>query len=105
MAANRAIRPVTTECRDLFQRPLLKDELNAFDGLLFDPPRAGAKAQALEIAKSDIPVVVAISCNPVTFARDITLLLDGGYQLCPLQPVDQFLFSPHVEMAALLTRA
>ena len=105
MAANRAIRPVTTECRDLFQRPLLKDELNAFDGLLFDPPRAGAKAQALEIAKSDIPVVVAISCNPVTFARDITLLLDGGYQLGPLQPVDQFLFSPHVEMAALLTRA
>lgn len=103
-AANRSILPVTSETRDLFQRPLIADELNAYDGLLFDPPRAGAKVQAEEIAKSDIPKVMAISCNPITFARDVKTLIDGGYSLGPVQPVDQFLFSPHVEMAALLTR-
>ncbi|WP_288902577.1 23S rRNA (uracil(1939)-C(5))-methyltransferase RlmD [uncultured Sneathiella sp.] len=103
-AANRAILPVTSETRDLYHRPLLTDELNAYDGLVFDPPRAGAKAQAEEIAKCDIPVVVAISCNPVTFARDVRTLIDGGYQLGDVLPVDQFLFSPHVEMAAVLKR-
>ncbi|WP_339715359.1 hypothetical protein [uncultured Sneathiella sp.] len=103
-AANRAIRPITTETRDLFHRPLLVDELNKYDGLLFDPPRAGAKAQAEEIAKSEIPTVVAISCNPVTFARDVALLIDGGYSLGPVRPVDQFLWSPHIEMAAVLRR-
>ncbi|MZR32118.1 23S rRNA (uracil(1939)-C(5))-methyltransferase RlmD [Sneathiella litorea] len=101
-AANRAILPVTSETRDLFQRPLLTAELNSYDGLLFDPPRAGAKAQAEEIAKSNIPVVVAISCNPVTFARDVRILTDGGYRLDEVLPVDQFLFSPHIEMAAVL---
>ncbi|MEX1035390.1 MAG: hypothetical protein WDZ54_05500 [Sneathiella sp.] len=104
-AANRAIRPVTTERRDLFHRPLLPDELNNYDGLLFDPPRAGAKAQAGEIAKSEVAKVVAISCNPVTFARDIALLIAGGYRLGPVRPVDQFLWSPHIEMAAVLKRA
>ncbi|MDF2366779.1 23S rRNA (uracil(1939)-C(5))-methyltransferase RlmD [Sneathiella sp.] len=103
-AANRAILPITSETRDLFHRPLLTDELNAFDGLVFDPPRAGAKAQAEEIAKSDIPTVVAISCNPVTFARDVKALMDGGYSLDKVLPVDQFLFSPHIEMAATLKR-
>ena len=103
-AANRAILPITSETRDLFHRPLLTEELNAFDGLVFDPPRAGAKAQAEEIAKSDIPTVVAISCNPVTFARDVKTLMDGGYSLGKVLPVDQFLFSPHIEMAAVLKR-
>lgn len=103
-AANRAILNVTSETRDLFHRPLLTDELNAFDGLIFDPPRAGAKAQAEEIAKSNIPSVVAISCNPVTFARDVKTLMDGGYKLGAVLPVDQFLFSPHIEMAAVLKR-
>ncbi len=103
-AANRAQRPVSTECRDLFQRPLLAAELDRYDGLLFDPPRAGAKAQSEEIAKSEVPTVVAISCNPVTFARDMAILQAGGYALGSVQPVDQFLFSPHVEMAAVLTR-
>ncbi len=103
-AANRAIRPITTETRDLFHRPLLAEELNGYDGLLFDPPRAGAKAQAEEIAKSTLPTVVAISCNPVTFARDVALLIDGGYSLGPVRPVDQFLWSPHIEMAAVLRR-
>ena len=103
-AANRAIRPITTEVRDLFHRPLLAAELNAFDGLLFDPPRAGAKAQAEEIAKSDIPTIVAISCNPITFARDVSLLINSGYELGSVQPVDQFLWSPHIEMAAVLHR-
>lgn len=103
-AANRAILNVTSETRDLFHRPLLTDELNVFDGLIFDPPRAGAKAQAEEIAKSNIPSVVAISCNPVTFARDVKTLLEGGYKLGVVLPVDQFLFSPHIEMAAVLKR-
>ncbi|MCF8468870.1 MAG: hypothetical protein K9G33_15830 [Sneathiella sp.] len=104
MAANKAILPVTCETRDLFQRPLFPEELKAFDGLLFDPPRAGAKAQAEEIAKSNVPTVVAISCNPVSFSRDIAILIAGGYKLGPVLPVDQFLWSPHVEMVAALTR-
>jgi 23S rRNA (uracil1939-C5)-methyltransferase len=103
-AANRAILPVTSETRDLFHRPLLAEELNVYDGLVFDPPRAGAKAAAEEIAKSEIPTVVAISCNPVTFARDVKTLIDGGYSLGQVLPVDQFLFSPHIEMAAVLKR-
>lgn len=103
-AANKAVLPVTTETRDLFRRPLLAAELNAFDGVLFDPPRAGAKAQVEEIAKSSVPTVVAISCNPVSFARDMAILMEGGYKLGPVRPVDQFLFSPHVEMVAALKK-
>ena len=103
-AANRAVLPVTSEPRDLFHRPLLTEELNAYDGLVFDPPRAGAKAQAEEIARSNIPTVVAISCNPVTFARDVKTLIEGGYRLGRILPVDQFLFSPHIEIAAVLKR-
>ncbi|PHQ71125.1 MAG: 23S rRNA (uracil(1939)-C(5))-methyltransferase RlmD [Sneathiella sp.] len=103
-SANKNILPISTDVRDLFQRPLFPDELKSFDGLLFDPPRAGAQAQAEEIAKSNIETVVAVSCNPVSFSRDVAILVKAGYQLQSLLPVDQFLWSPHVEMIAVLTR-
>ena len=67
------------EKRDLFRRPLTFKELNAFDGLVFDPPRAGAEDQSKQIARSDVPLVAAVSCNPVTLARDLRILIDGGY--------------------------
>ncbi|MCR9212108.1 MAG: hypothetical protein NXI13_00205 [Proteobacteria bacterium] len=102
--ANKNILPITSERRDLFQRPLLAEELAPFDGLIFDPPRAGAAAQAEQIAMSDIETVVAVSCNPVSFARDIKLLTDGGYEIASVLPVDQFLWSPHVEMVAVLSK-
>ena len=79
-------------------------ELNAFDGVVFDPPRAGAEDQSKQIARSDVPYVVAVSCNPATLARDLRILLDGGYALKSVTPVDQFLWSPHVEAVALLEK-
>jgi 23S rRNA (uracil1939-C5)-methyltransferase len=103
-AANKHILPIMTETRDLFRRPLFMNELNKFDGLVFDPPRAGAKAQVEEIAQSNIETIVSISCNPVTFARDISYLVSAGYTIDFVQPVDQFLWSPHVEIAAVLKR-
>ncbi|MDJ0893755.1 MAG: 23S rRNA (uracil(1939)-C(5))-methyltransferase RlmD [Alphaproteobacteria bacterium] len=92
------------EIRDLARRPLSAAELTRFDAVLFDPPRAGAKPQAQEIASSTVPTVVAISCNPATFARDARILVDGGYRLVRIQPVDQFLWSHHLELAALFRR-
>ena len=104
MAALAASGVVTTEVRDLFRRPLSALELAPYDGVVFDPPRAGAAAQAAEIAASEVRVVVAISCHPGTFARDARILLDGGYRLERVLPVDQFLWSPHVELAAVLRK-
>ncbi|RWE78411.1 class I SAM-dependent RNA methyltransferase [Mesorhizobium sp.] len=98
------LRRVTSERRDLFRRPLTFKELNAFDGLVFDPPRAGAEDQSKQIARSDVPLVAAVSCNPVTLARDLRILLDGGYTLKSVIPIDQFLWSPHVEAVALLEK-
>jgi 23S rRNA (uracil1939-C5)-methyltransferase len=72
--------------------------------VLFDPPRQGAEAQSRALAASDIPVIVAVSCNPATFARDMRLLLDGGYRLTAITPVDQFRYSTHVEIVARLER-
>lgn len=95
---------VTAETRDLFRRPLLGDELARFDAVVIDPPRAGCEAQAREIASSGIPVVAAVSCNPVTFARDARILADRGYRLDRVQVVDQFRWSPHVELVARLTK-
>ncbi|WP_318658517.1 class I SAM-dependent RNA methyltransferase [Indioceanicola profundi] len=95
---------ISVERRDLFKEPLTAAELNRFQAVVFDPPRAGAQAQAAELARSDVPRVAAISCNPATFARDARTLADGGYRLVWLQPVDQFLWSPHLELAALFTR-
>lgn len=98
------LKPVSVERRDLFRRPLTARDLDRFDGLVFDPPRAGAQGQAGEIAKSAVPRVAAISCNPVTLARDLKLLLAGGYRLKSVTPLDQFLWSAHVEAVALLEK-
>ncbi len=91
---------VTTEARDLFRRPLEPDELNGFDAVIIDPPRAGAEAQTAALARARVPVIAAISCNPVTFARDARLLVQAGYVLDWVQPIDQFRWSSHVELAA-----
>ncbi|TIO31214.1 class I SAM-dependent RNA methyltransferase [Mesorhizobium sp.] len=98
------LKRVTSERRDLFRRPLTFKELNAFDGVVFDPPRAGAEDQSKQIARSDVPLVAAVSCNPVTLARDLHILVDGGYALKSVTPIDQFLWSPHVEAVALLEK-
>ena len=90
--------------RDLFKTPLYPDELEGFDCVVFDPPRAGAKAQVEQIAAAGIPKVVAVSCNPVSFARDAEILINGGYTLKRLRPVDQFVFTPHLELAALFEK-
>ncbi|HLJ69791.1 MAG TPA: RNA methyltransferase [Roseiarcus sp.] len=100
----RGLLPMSQEPRDLFRRPLTPEELKRFDTVLFDPPRAGAAAQAAEIAKSGAPRVIAISCNPATFARDARTLIDGGYRLERATPIDQFRFSPHLEIVGVFTR-
>lgn len=101
----QGLKKVTVEKRDLFVRPLTFKELDAsFDGLVFDPPRAGAEAQAAQIARSQVRLVAAVSCNPLTLARDLAILIAGGYQLKRVVPVDQFLWSPHLEAVALLEK-
>jgi 23S rRNA (uracil1939-C5)-methyltransferase len=98
------LKRVTHERRDLFRRPLTFKELNAFDGIVFDPPRAGAEDQSKQIARSDVPYVAAVSCNPGTLVRDLAILLAGGYRVTRVIPIDQFLWSPHVEAIALLEK-
>ena len=98
------LKPVTTETRDLFRRPLMPDELRRFDAVVIDPPRAGASAQTAEIAASEIHTVAAVSCNPVTFARDAATLARAGFRLDWVQVVDQFRWSTHVELAARFSR-
>jgi 23S rRNA (uracil1939-C5)-methyltransferase len=100
----QGLRPVTTKLRDLMREPLARKELDEFDAAVFDPPRAGASAQAEWLAKSKVPVVVAVSCNPVTLARDAEILIAGGYQLGAVTPIDQFLYSAHVECVAVFRR-
>lgn len=100
----QGVRSIETRRRDLFHEPLSRKELQPFDLVVFDPPRSGAKAQAEMLAKSKVPTVVAVSCNPGTLARDLRILLDGGYRLESVTPVDQFLFTAHVEMVAVLRR-
>lgn len=99
----QGLRPVTAETRDLFRRPLLPEELARFDGIVIDPPRAGAEAQTRALAEARVPRIAMVSCNPVTFARDAALLTQAGYRLNWVQPVDQFRWSPHVELAASLS--
>jgi 23S rRNA (uracil1939-C5)-methyltransferase len=103
-AARRAGRPVTALHRDLFRKPLSADELDAFDAVVIDPPRAGAEAQMAELARSKVPVIAAVSCNPATFARDAAILAAGGYTLHRLWPVAQFRWSTHIELAAEFRR-
>jgi 23S rRNA (uracil1939-C5)-methyltransferase len=98
------LKPVKTLVRDLFRAPLGAKELDPYDAVVFDPPRAGAAAQAEALAKSRVPRLVAVSCNPGTLARDLRILVDGGYRIMRVVPVDQFLFSPHIEVVAHLVR-
>ncbi len=98
------LKPITAERRDLFRRPLLQHELDAFDAVVIDPPRAGAKAQAEQLATSKVKTIAAVSCSPATFARDARILIDGGYKLKSVTPVDQFLWSPHIELVAIFGR-
>ncbi len=96
--------PMGIEARNLEDRPLMATELARFGAVVFDPPRAGAAAQAKEVATSPVPTVVAVSCNPATFARDARILVDGGYRLTAVTPVDQFAFAAHVELVAVFQR-
>ncbi|MFK7945357.1 MAG: class I SAM-dependent RNA methyltransferase [Paracoccaceae bacterium] len=98
------LRRVGTETRDLYRRPLLPAEFGPFDAVVLDPPRQGARAQCEHLAKADIKQIAAASCNPATFARDARMLLDGGFRLDWIQPIDQFLWSPHVELMAAFSR-
>jgi 23S rRNA (uracil1939-C5)-methyltransferase len=98
-AANTSgLKPVACQVRDLFRRPFMAADLKGIDAVVLDPPRQGAETQARELAKSGVPVVVAVSCDAATFARDARILVDGGYKLVSVTPVDQFRYSFHVEM-------
>jgi 23S rRNA (uracil1939-C5)-methyltransferase len=105
-AANRTpgLKPIETKLRDLFREPLSVKELQGFDAAVFDPPRAGAATQAAALAASGVKTIAAVSCNPATLARDTRLLIDGGFNLERVTPIDQFLYSPHIEAVAILRR-
>ena len=94
------LKPIKAQARDLFRRPLMPQELRDYEAIVFDPPRQGAQAQVLQLAAGKVPVVVAVSCNVATFARDARVLIDGGYRLEGVTPVDQFRHTPHVELVA-----
>lgn len=95
---------IDAQVRDLFRRPLEPDEFGGLDAVVIDPPRAGALAQTERLARSRVPVIAMVSCNPASFARDARILCDAGWRIGWVQPVDQFRWSPHVEIAAQLTR-
>ncbi len=100
----QGLKPVTIEKRDLFRRPMMASELKVYDAIIFDPPRAGAEVQTKEIARSGAKKIVAISCNPVTLVRDLRILVDAGYRITSVTPIDQFLWSSHVEVVATLEK-
>jgi 23S rRNA (uracil1939-C5)-methyltransferase len=102
--ATQGLKPVATETRDLFRRPLLEHELNAFDVVVLDPPRAGAEAQAKRLAASKVRNVIYVSCDAGSFARDAATLVAGGYALEAVTPVDQFRYSAHVELVGVFRR-
>ena len=104
-AIQRANPSVGTGTRDLSRQPLRREELARFDAVVLDPPRAGAAEQVGELASSAVPTVVYVSCNPATFARDARVLIDGGYRIGTVRPVDQFLWSHHVELVSVFTRS
>ncbi len=104
IATAPGLKPITAEARDLSRRPLLASELAKIDAVVFDPPRAGALEQTREIAASKASRVVGVSCNPTTFARDAGVLIDAGFRLEKVLPVDQFLWSPHVELVGVFSR-
>lgn len=98
------IKPLKAEVRDLMREPLVANELKDFEAVVFDPPRAGAEAQARQLAKSTVKTVVAVSCDPASFARDAEILVGGGYKMKALTAVDQFKWTSHVEIVAAFTR-
>lgn len=98
------LKPIEARVRDLFREPLAPGELDAFDCAVFDPPRAGAAGQTERLARSKVPTVIAVSCAPATLARDARTLIDAGFRMGPVTPIDQFLFSPHTEAVAVFTR-
>lgn len=101
-AATAGLKPIETAVRDLFRHPLAAGELRRCEAVVFDPPRQGALSQARELAASGVPLIVAVSCNAVTFARDAAELARGGYRLAAVAPVDQFRYAAHVEIVARL---
>lgn len=105
-AANttEGLKRVTVETRDLFRRPLEEDEFKGVEAVVIDPPRAGAEAQMAVLARSKVPVIASVSCNPISFARDAKVLIAGGYHLDWVQVVDQFRWSAHVELVAKFSR-
>ncbi|WP_248309650.1 class I SAM-dependent RNA methyltransferase [Bosea sp. Tri-44] len=106
-AANhtQGLKQVAVEARDLFRRPLLEHELNAFDAVVLDPPRAGAEAQVKRLAASKVPLIAYVSCDVGSFARDAALLVAGGYALERVTPVDQFRYSAHIELVGVFRKA
>jgi len=98
------LKTITAETRDLFRRPMLAEEMKGFDAIVFDPPRAGAEAQSAEIARSKVARAVAVSCNPSTFVRDANILVKAGFSLDRVTPIDQFLWSGHVELVGVFSR-
>ena len=102
--ATLGLKPVRAETRDLFRRPLMPQELRDYDTVVFDPPRQGAQAVATQLAASKVPVIIAVSCNAATFARDARILVDAGYRIEGVTPVDQFRHTPHVELVARFSR-
>jgi 23S rRNA (uracil1939-C5)-methyltransferase len=98
------LKPIEALHRDLFRRPLAPPELKNFDAVVLDPPRQGAEAQARALARSDVPRLIYVSCNPMSFARDARILSDGGYRLAGVTPVDQFRYSAHVELVGVFER-
>ena len=104
LKAAGAGRAIFTEHRDLFRRPLTAAELDRFDAIVIDPPRAGAREQVVQLAASRAARLAYVSCNPASFARDARALCDGGWRLDWVQPVGQFRWSTHVELAAAFSR-
>jgi 23S rRNA (uracil1939-C5)-methyltransferase len=100
----QGLKPVTVEKRDLFRRPLMTQEFKPYDVVVFDPPRAGAEFQCQELARSGVKKIVAVSCNPLTLARDLAILVEGGYRITGVTPIDQFLWTSHVEVVATLEK-
>ena len=106
-AAARAasgLKPISAKVRDLMREPLSRGELEGFDAVVLDPPRAGAKAQVEMLARSTVPKIIMVSCNPATAARDARILIDGGYRIGSITPIDQFIYAPHLEIVTVLHR-
>ncbi|MGI8839328.1 MAG: class I SAM-dependent RNA methyltransferase, partial [Caulobacteraceae bacterium] len=104
MASAPGLHPIDAQARDLDRRPMLAEEMKKIDLVVFDPPRAGAEAQCAQLARSAVARAIGVSCNPATFARDAAILTGAGFTLERVLPVDQFLWSPHIELVGVFSR-